>query len=164
VEPYLIEVPDEVLDDLRARLEHTRLPNQIEGIGWEQGTERDYLTGLLDHWRDRYDWRLTEARLNAHQQLVTEVDGQRIHVLHARSSNPEALPLLISHGWPGSVLEFLDVLEPLRDDFHVVTPSLPGFTFSGPTSERGWHPRRIAAAFAQVMADLGYCRAATGAR
>jgi microsomal epoxide hydrolase len=158
VEPFLIAVPDEVLDDLRARLGRTRLPNQIDGIGWEQGTDRDYLTGLLDHWRDGYDWRLTEARLNAHQQLVTEVDGQRIHVLHARSPNPGALPLLITHGWPGSVLEFLDVLEPLREDFHVVTPSLPGFTFSGPTSERGWHPRRIAAAFAGVMADLGYDR------
>jgi pimeloyl-ACP methyl ester carboxylesterase len=158
VEPFLIDVPDAVLDDLRARLQRTRLPNQIEGIGWEQGTERDYLVGLLDHWRDGYDWRRTEARLNEHQQLVTEVDGQRVHLLHLRSPNPDALPLLISHGWPGSVLEFLDVLEPLREDFHVVTPSLPGFTFSGPTSERGWHPRRIAAAFAEVMADLGYDR------
>jgi microsomal epoxide hydrolase len=158
VEPLLIQVPEEVLDDLRARLDRTRLPNQIDGIGWEQGTDREYLTGLLDHWRTRYDWRATEARLHAHEQLVTEVDGQRIHVLHARSSNPGALPLLITHGWPGSILEYLDVLGPLTEDFHVVAPSLPGFTFSGPTHEQGWHPRRVASAFAEVMVRLGYDR------
>ena len=154
----MIAVPDAVLDDLRRRLDQTRLPNQIAGIGWEQGTERGYLVELLDHWRTTYDWRATEARLNSFSQFVTEVDGQRIHLLHARSPDPDAVPLLLTHGWPGSIVEFLDVLGPLTQDFHVVTPSLPGFTFSGETSERGWHPRRIAEAFAEVMRRLGYER------
>lgn len=158
MEPYTVAVPDAVLDDLHERLDRTRLPNQIDGIGWEQGTERDYLVALLDHWRHRYDWRATEARLNAIPQFVTEFEGQRIHLLHAPSARPDAIPLLIVHGWPGSVLEILDALGPLRERFHVVAPSLPGFTFSGTTSERGWHPRRIAAAFAAVMGDLGYDR------
>jgi epoxide hydrolase len=158
LQPFTIAVPDAVLDDLRERLARTRLPNQIAGVGWEQGTERDFLVELLEHWRTGYDWRATEARLNSFPQIVTEVDGQRIHALHARSANPAAIPLLVTHGWPGSVTEFLDVLEPLREDFHVVTPSLPGFTFSGETSERGWHPRRIAAAFDTIMGELGYDR------
>lgn len=158
VEPTTVSVPESVLNDLRARLARRRLPNQIVGIGWEQGTDRDYLERLLSHWRDRYVWRETESRLNSYPQFVTAVDGQRIHVIHTRSDNPAAVPLLMTHGWPGSVLEFLDVLGPLSTDFHVVTPSLPGFTFSGETSERGWHPRRIAAAFAEVMDRLGYER------
>lgn len=153
-----MSVPDEVLDDLRTRLTRTRLPNQVDGVGWDQGTELGYLTALLEHWRDRYEWRATESRLNAIDQLVTEVDGQRIHLLHARCPDPGALALLISHGWPGSVTELLDVIGPLRHRFHVVAPSLPGFTFSGPTTATGWHPRRIAGAFAEVMARLGYDR------
>ena len=159
MEPFTVAVPDAVLDDLHARLDRTRLPNQVNGAGWEQGTDRDYLVELLDHWRHRYDWRATEARLNAVPQLVTDVDGQRIHLLHAPVGEPPTpLPLLLTHGWPGSVMEFLDVLGPLTEDFHVVAPSLPGFTFSGETSERGWHPRRIAGAFAELMAGLGYER------
>ncbi|MCD9624517.1 epoxide hydrolase family protein [Rhabdothermincola salaria] len=158
MQAFTVAVPDPVLDDLRARLARTRLPNQVEGVGWEQGTEREYLGSLLEHWQSRYDWRATEARLNAFPQLVTEVEGQRVHLVHTRSSNPEAVPLLLTHGWPGSVMEFLDVLDPLTEDFHVVAPSLPGFTFSGPTTRRGWHPRRIAAAFAQIMERLGYPR------
>ena len=158
MEPFAVSVPEAVLADLRERLDRSRLPNQIAGIGWEQGTELGYLGELLDHWRHRYDWRATEARLNAFPQAVTEVDGQRIHLVHARSPNPDALPLVLTHGWPGSVMEFLDVLDRLTDEFHVVAPSLPGFTFSGPTSERGWHPRRIAVAFAEVMDRLGYGR------
>lgn len=158
MEPFRVEVPDAVIDDLHERLDRTRLPNQLAGIGWEQGTERDYLVEVLDHWRHRYDWRATEARLNGYEQVVTEVDRQRIHLLHVRSPNADALPLVITHGWPGSVLELLDVLEPLRADFHVVAPSLPGFTFSGETIEPGWHPRRIAAAFAEVLDRLGYER------
>ncbi len=158
LEPFTVAVPDAVLEDLRERLSRSRLPNQITGIGWEQGTERDFLVQLLDFWRTGYDWRATEARVNAIPQLVTEAAGQRIHLLHARSENPDAIPLLVTHGWPGSVMEFLDVIGPLREDFHVVAPSLPGFTFSGETTERGWHPRRIAVAFADVMAALGYER------
>lgn len=158
MKPTAIDVPEHVLTDLRDRLDRTRLPNQVADIGWEQGTERGYLSGLLDYWRTGYDWRKTEARLNAIPQLITEVDGQRIHLLHARSQNPNAIPLLLSHGWPGSVLEFLDVIEPLTADFHVVAPSLPGFAFSGETSAKGWHPRHIASAFAEVMTRLGYER------
>lgn len=156
--PFTVTVDDAVLADLHERLARTRLPNQIAGIGWDQGTELGFLEELLAYWQDQYDWRATEARLNAYPQLMTTVDGQQIHVLHARSDNPQAVPLLLTHGWPGSVFEFLEVIEPLRQDFHVVACSLPGFTFSGPTSERGWHPRRVAAAFAQVMERLGYDR------
>ncbi len=158
MQPFTIAVPDDVLDDLRERLGRTRLPNQVAEVGWEQGTPRDYLVELLEHWRTGYDWRATEARLNATPQFVTTVDGQRIHLIHARSDNPNAIPLLMTHGWPGSVTEFLDVLGPLSAQFHVVAPSLPGFTFSGETSEPGWHPRRIAKAFAGVMNELGYER------
>ena len=158
LESFSVDVPEAVLEDLHGRLDRTRMPNQVEGIGWQQGTERDYLVELLDHWRHRYDWRSTEARLNAIPQLVTEVDGQRIHLLHARAERPDATALLLVHGWPGSVLEFLEVIGPLTEDFHVVAPSLPGFTFSGETTEPGWHPRRIAGAFAEVMDRLGYDR------
>jgi epoxide hydrolase len=158
VQPTSIAVPDAVLDDLRARIDRTRLPNQVAGIGWEQGTDREFLVALLDHWRTAYDWREAESRLNTWPQFVTEVDGQRVHLLHAPSANPRAIPLVITHGWPGSILEFLDVIEPLSTDFHVIAPSLPGFTFSGETNERGWHPRRIAAAWAEVLERLGYAR------
>jgi len=158
MEPFTVAVPDAVLDDLNARLDRTRVPAAVEGIGWDQGTDRDVLLDLIDHWRDGFDWRSVERRINTFPQLVTEVDGQRIHLLHVRSDDPDALPLVITHGWPSSVLEFLDVIEPLARDFHLVIPSLPGFTFSGPTSERGWHPRRVADAWATVMGRLGYER------
>ena len=157
-----------VVDDLRERLARTRLPNAIEGIGWGQGTERSYLADLLGYWRDGYDWRRCERELAAHDEHAIQVDGQRIHALVARSPNPDALPLMLVHGWPGSVVEFLDAVGPLTDPaahggdradaFHVVAPSLPGFGFSGPTHERGWHPRRIAAAFVDLMTDLGFDR------
>jgi pimeloyl-ACP methyl ester carboxylesterase len=158
MEPFTVEVEQAVLDDLHRRLDSARLPNQVDGVGWEQGTERDFLVELLDHWRHRYDWRATEERVNGYDQLVTDVDGQRIHLLHVRSPNDDALPLVITHGWPGSVMEFLDVLDPLRADFHLVVPSLPGFTFSGETQQTGWNPRRIAEAFAEVLTRLGYDR------
>jgi microsomal epoxide hydrolase len=168
IEPFRVDVPDDALDDLRARLAHTRLPNQVDGAGWDQGTELGYLQELLGYWRDEFDWRAQEARLNAFDQYVTDIEGQRIHFVHHRSPEPDALPLLISHGWPGSVVEFLDVIAPLTDPrahggdpadaFHVIAPSLPGFAFSGPTHERGWHPRRIAGAYVQLMAELGYDR------
>jgi len=168
VEPFAVDVPDEVLDDLHERLARTRVPNQVDGAGWSQGTELGYLQDLLAYWRDEFDWRAQEARLNAFDQYRTEIEGQRIHFVHQRSPEPDALPLLISHGWPGSVVEFLDVIGPLTDPgayggdpadaFHVIAPSLPGFAFSGPTHEPGWHPRRIAGAYVRLMADLGYDR------
>jgi microsomal epoxide hydrolase len=165
---FRVEVPDAALDDLRNRLERTRFPGQIPGAGWDYGTDLDYLRDLVGYWRDGYDWRSTEARLNQLDHHTTEIDGQTIHFLHAPSPVADALPLVLTHGWPGSIVEFLDVIEPLRDPgrhggdpadaFHVVCPSLPGYAFSGPTHERGWHTGRIAAAWAQLMARLGYRR------
>ncbi len=158
LEPFRIEVPDATLEDLRARLARTRLPNQIEGIGWAQGTERDYLRDLLDHWRGAYDWRRVEAELGGYDNVRVVVDGQPLHALHARSRSPDAVPLLLVHGWPGSVVEFLDALPALTETFHVIVPSLPGYGFSGPTTERGWHPRRIAGACVELLHALGYDR------
>jgi pimeloyl-ACP methyl ester carboxylesterase len=158
LEPFQVEVPAATLDDLSRRLELARWPNQIAGIGWEQGTELEFLTGLVDAWRHDYDWRRVEAELNGYEQVRAVVDGQPIHAIHARSASPDALALLLVHGWPGSVVEFLDALPALTETFHVVAPSLPGYGFSGPTSQPGWHPRRIAAALIEVMAALGYDR------
>jgi len=168
IEPFRVAVPDEDLADLRRRLEATRFPDQIPGTGWELGTELAYAKELVAYWRDEFDWRAAEARLNAFEQFRTTIDGQRIHFIHARSPHPGAHPLLISHGWPGSVAEFLKVIGPLvdpeshggsaADAFHVVVPSLPGFGFSDPTRERGWTSGRIADAFAVLMSRLGYTR------
>jgi microsomal epoxide hydrolase len=159
IEPFRAEVPDDVLADLRLRLRMTRWPDQIEGTGWDYGTDLAYLMDLCDYWRDKFDWRAAESRLNAWPNATTEVDGQRIHFIHARADAAGALPLLVLHGWPGSVVELLPIIEPLRQSpFHVVAASLPGFGFSGPTRTRGWHPRRIAAAMAELMTRLGYDR------
>jgi microsomal epoxide hydrolase len=168
VERFRIHVPDAQIDDLRRRLAATRWPDQIEGAGWDYGSELGYVRELCEHWRSKYDWRSAEALLNRFEHLRTTIDGQSIHFLHAPSRHANALPLLISHGWPGSVVEFLDVIEPLRDPeahggraedaFHVVCPSLPGYGFSEPTRTRGWDPVRIADAFAEGMQRLGYAR------
>ena len=168
IEPFTIHVEDAVLDDLDARLARTRFPDQIVGTGWEYGTPVDYLRELVQYWRDGYDWRAQEARLNRLEHFRTEIDGQSIHFVHARSPNPAALPLLITHGWPGSVVEFLDVIGPLADPvahggqagdaFHVIAPSLPGYGFSEPTRTVGWDVRRVAHAFSELMARLGYER------
>ncbi len=167
-EPFRVEVPDAVLDDLHDRLRRTRYPNAVRGSGWEPGTDLSYLESLVAYWIDGFDWRAQEERINAFDQHTTTIDGQRIHLMHVRSPEPNAVPLLMVHGWPGSVIEFLDVLGPLTnpsahggdpaDAFHIIAPSLPGYTFSGPTHETGWHPRRIADAFVEIMAGLGYDR------
>jgi pimeloyl-ACP methyl ester carboxylesterase len=168
VEPFRIHVDDAVLDDLRERLARTRFPDQIEGSGWEYGIPTDYVRELVGYWRDEYDWRAQEARLNELPHFRTDIDGQSIHFVHARSDHPDALPLLLVHGWPGSVVEFLDVIPRLTapeahggdaaDAFHVVAPSLPGYGFSDPTSTRGWDVTRITRSFVQLMARLGYTR------
>jgi microsomal epoxide hydrolase len=166
--PFTVAVTEAELDDLHERLARTRLPQQIPDAGWDYGTELGYLSELLAYWRDEYDWRRAEARLNAIDQYLTEIDGARVHFIHAPSPEPDALPLVVTHGWPGSVVEFLDVIGPLSDPrahggdpsdaFHVVCPSIPGYAFSGPTRDRGWDPKRIATAWAALMAGLGYDR------
>ena len=158
IAPFEVQVDDSVLEDLRRRLTATRFPDQIEGTGWEYGIPIDYLRELVAYWRDTYDWRAEEARLNELDHFRTEVDGQSVHFIHARSGHEDALPLLITHGWPGSVVEFLDVIPLLTQEFHVVVPSLPGYGFSEPTRTRGWDVWRIAAAFSELMSRLGYSR------
>jgi len=158
IHPFEIRVDDSVLDDLRSRLARTRLPDQIEGTGWEYGMPIDELRELVTYWRDEYDWRAQEARLNELEHFRTQIDGQSIHFVHARSPNSDALPLLLTHGWPGSIVEFLDVIPRLTDEFHVVVPSLPGYGFSEPTRTRGWDTWRIARAFVELMDRLGYER------
>ena len=115
LEPFVVDVPEDVLTDLSGRLRRTRFPNEIPGIGWQQGMALDYLREIVRYWLDGYDWRVHEARLNRYQQFITTVEGQRIHFLHIRSPHPTAIPLFLTHGWPGSVVEFLDVIDPLAD-------------------------------------------------
>jgi epoxide hydrolase len=168
IQPFEIHVDDAVLADLRARLAHARIADQIEGTGWEYGIPLDYLTDLVGYWRDTYDWRTQEARLNELDHFRTEIDGQSIHFVHQRSSVPDAFPLLLTHGWPGSFVEFVDAIPRLvdpvahggsaADAFHVVAPSLPGYGFSEVTRTRGWDITRIARAVAELMDRLGYGR------
>ncbi|MEX2256811.1 MAG: epoxide hydrolase family protein [Acidimicrobiia bacterium] len=168
IERFEIHVDDAVLDDLRSRLAQTRFPDQIEGTGWEYGIPTDYLRELVTYWRDDYDWRAQEARLNELEHFRTRIDGQSIHFVHARSPHADALPLLLTHGWPGSIVEFLDVIPRLTDPeahggeaadaFHVVAPSLPGYGFSEPTRTPGWDPWRIARAFVALLDRLRYSR------
>jgi pimeloyl-ACP methyl ester carboxylesterase len=168
IEPFEIHVDDEVLADLQRRLAQSRIPDQIEGTGWEYGIPLDYLSDLVGYWRDAYDWRKQEARLNELDHFRTEIDGQSIHFVHQRSPDPDAFPLLLTHGWPGSFVEFVDAIPRLVDPgahggsavdaFHVVVPSLPGYGFSEVTRTRGWDITRIARAFAELMDRLGYAR------
>jgi pimeloyl-ACP methyl ester carboxylesterase len=164
VERFQIDVPEADLLDLRDRLVRTRWPNEAMAEPWAQGTPLGYLQELVEYWIERYDWRAAETRLNTYEHFLTEIDGQRIHYMHLPSRHPGALPLVLSHGWPGSIVEFLDVLGPLTDPadpadaFTLVVPSLPGYGFSGPTTAPGWNPRRIADAFGTLMDELGYER------
>ncbi|CAB4893263.1 unannotated protein [freshwater metagenome] len=168
ITPFTIAVPQAEIDDLQTRLSHARLPEPLPGDGWDTGVPIAYLRELVDHWRSAFDWRTQEEAINAHSQFTTEIDGQRIHLLHVRSKHESALPLLLTHGWPGSFVEFLDLVGPLTDPeahggdaadaFHVVIPSLPGFAFSSPVVEPGWTTQRIAGAWVQLMDRLGYER------
>jgi epoxide hydrolase len=158
IRPYRIAVPDDVLTDLRERLARTRWPERECVDDWSQGIPLDYTRELAAYWADEYDWRAREAALNRFDQFVTEIDGLDIHFIHQRSANPDALPLIITHGWPGSVVEFHKVIEPLTEDFHVVCPSLPGYGFSGKPSRTGWTVEKIAEAWATLMGRLGYDR------
>ncbi|MGV9363312.1 epoxide hydrolase family protein [Amycolatopsis sp. NPDC003731] len=158
IRPFTIDVPQAELDDLRDRLARTRWGADLPGVGWSRGVPVSYLKELAGYWRDGYDWRAHERKLNAFPQFVTEIDGQDIHFMHVRSAAPDALPLLLIHGWPGSVVEFLNVIGPLSETFHLVIPSIPGTAFSGPTREAGWDTGRITRAFAELMDRLGYDR------
>ncbi|PBC47036.1 hypothetical protein CJ179_25445 [Rhodococcus sp. ACS1] len=168
IRPFRIDIAQAQLDDLAARLARTRFGTPLPGDDWKTGVPTSYLVELVAYWRDEFDWRAQEKSLNTFPQFVTEIDGQNIHFLHVRSPEPDALPLVLTHGWPGSFVEFLDVIGPLTDPvahggnpadaFHVVVPSLPGFGFSGPVRESGWNIHRIAGAWAELMSRLGYDR------
>jgi epoxide hydrolase len=168
IRPFRIDIPQADLDDLRERLHRTRWPDELPGVGWTRGVPLGYLKELAAYWADGYDWRKQEARLNEFPQFVTTIDGQNIHFLHIRSPEADALPLLLTHGWPGSIVEFLQVIGPFTDPaahggdpadaFHLVIPSLPGHGFSGPTHQAGWTTDRVAKAWAELMARLGYQR------
>jgi pimeloyl-ACP methyl ester carboxylesterase len=168
VRPFRIDIPQAELDDLADRLTRTRWPDELGGVGWDYGVPSSYVRQLADRWRTSYDWRAWENRLNGYPQFTTTIDGQNIHFLHVRSSEDGAFPLILTHGWPGSVVEYLDVIGPLTDPaahggdpadaFDLVIPSLPGFGFSGPTHETGWNRYRTAAAWASLMDRLGHAR------
>ena len=168
IKAFRIDIPQSDLDDLAERLRNTRFPAPLHGDDWDTGVPVGYLRGLVEHWQHRYDWRIAEAGLNEHPQFTTDIDGQNVHFLHVRSPEPDALALVLTHGWPGSFVEFLDVIGPLTDPrshggdpadaFHLVISTLPGFGFSGPVSGAGWDTTGIATAWAELMRRLGYHR------
>ncbi|MBI3402081.1 MAG: alpha/beta fold hydrolase [Acidobacteria bacterium] len=168
IRPFTIHVPDGVLADLKARLARPRFPDPLQGDGWTYGADIGYLKQLVAYWRDRFDWRAQERALNRFEQFTTNIDGLNIHFIHRRSKQPRAFPLLITHGWPGSFVEFTKIIDPLTDPvahggraedaFDVVIPSIPGFAFSDKPREPGYDPARIAQVEAKLMARLGYQR------
>jgi pimeloyl-ACP methyl ester carboxylesterase len=165
IRPFKVHIPNSVLADLRHRLSETRWPDQLPGTTWEYGADIGKVRELANYWEKDYDWRAQEAQLNQFHQFTTEIDGQTIYFIHERSPRTDAIPLMLIHGWPGSILEFLALIDPLthpKDNntpaFDVVVPSLPGFGFSGPTTSRGWNPVRMAKALIVLMDRLGYTR------
>jgi pimeloyl-ACP methyl ester carboxylesterase len=179
IRPFRIDIPQDDIDDLRDRLARTRWANELaydeitDGIrrgpvppGWEYGVPLSYVRPLVEHWRDDFDWRAQEATLNKHPQFTTDIDGQRVHFLHVRSPEPNAQPLILTHGWPNTFVEYVGLIGPLTDPrshggdpadaFDVVIPSIPGIGFSGPTTSAGWGPDRVAHAWAELMRRLGY--------
>jgi pimeloyl-ACP methyl ester carboxylesterase len=165
IRPFKVHVPDQVLMDMRRRLAETKWPDQLPGTTWEYGADIDKVRELADYWQNKYDWRSQEAKINRFDQFTTEIDGQQIYFIHQRSPRPDAIPLMLIHGWPGSIVEFLALIDPLtqpKNDntpaFDVIVPSLPGFGFSGPTRTRGWDPQRMAKALVVLMDRLGYSR------
>ncbi|WP_106581185.1 epoxide hydrolase family protein [Murinocardiopsis flavida] len=168
ITPFSIDVAESDLADLARRLDAARWPDELPSAGWDYGVASDYLAALAEYWRTGYDWRAHERRLNAFPQFTTEIDGQTVHFVHARSPQPGATPLLLTHGWPSTPADLAGLIGPLTDPaghgaagapaFDVVVPSLPGFAFSGPTRERGWGIERTARAWAELMRRLGYGR------
>lgn len=165
---FRINIPQSQLDDLNRRIAATRWPDEMPGAGWSRGAPLDYVKDLATYWRTSYDWRAAEAEINQYPQFITEAGGTKVHFLHVRSVVPDAMPMIITHGWPGSFVEFLDVIGPLTnpaahggdpaDAFHLVIPSLPGYAFSGPTGQPGWDTGKVAQAWADLMRQLGYSR------
>ena len=168
IRPFTVSIPDAEIDDLKLRLARTRWPDPETVGDWSQGVRVENLRNLVAHWERDYDWRRFEAQLNRFPQFRTEIDGLDIHFIHVRSANPGALPLILTHGWPGSIVEFLKLIGPLTDpvayggdaadSFDVVIPSLPGFGFSQKPTETGWTVARIAGAWVELMKRLGYPR------
>ena len=166
IRPFTAAIPGSELEDLKLRLARTRWPDRETVLDWSQGVRLENAKSLIAYWEHDYNWRRFESELNSYPQFLTEIDGLDIHFIHVRSSNPGALPLLLTHGWPGSIVEFLKLIGPLtdpvafggnaEDSFDVVIPSLPGFGFSGKPTERGWNVPRIATAWAELMKRLGY--------
>ena len=159
--PFRIQVPDAVLRDLKSRLERARFADEFPDAGWDYGTNLNYIQSLMTYWRDRYDWRAQERRLNRFSQFKTNIGGLDIHFIHQKSNDPGALPLLLLNGWPSSPVEYDKVIEPLTKGpiaFHVVVPSMPGYGFSDKPRERGYNPERMAQIWATLMARLGYSR------
>jgi epoxide hydrolase len=171
IHPFRLDIPEADIDGLHHRLDETRWPQPLPGDGWDTGVPMAWLHELADYWRRGYDWRAAEREINKVPQFTTVIDGQLIYFLHIRSPESDALPLILTHGWPGSVVEFLDVIGALtdpgahgadrRDAFDVVIPALPGFGFSSPISESGWTTTRVAAAWDELMSRLGYGRYGT---
>jgi pimeloyl-ACP methyl ester carboxylesterase len=168
IRPFRIAIPQDDVNDLRARLALTRWPDALPSTGWERGVPLHYLQDLAAYWHGGFDWRAQEALLNALPQFETDIDGQRIHFVHVRSRNADALPLVLLHGWPGSFVEFVRMMRPLADPgahggdpadaFHIIVPSIPGFGFSMPVRETGWTTGRAGRAFVTLMDRLGYER------
>jgi epoxide hydrolase len=166
INPFHIAIPDTELKELQARLHNTRWPSEVQGVGWTRGVPLDYLKKIAHYWETKYDWRKAETRLNTFPQFTTTIDGQLIHFIHVTSPEPDATPLLLNHGYPGSIVEMLEIIEPLTnpiafggdasDAFQVVVPSIPGLGFSNPVPEPGWETSRIAKAYAELMERLGY--------
>ncbi|WSA74347.1 epoxide hydrolase [Streptomyces sp. NBC_01799] len=168
IRPFTFEFPEADLKDLRARIEATRWPEKETVVDQSQGTQLATVQKLARYWAKEYDWRKVEAKLNSYPQFITEIDGLDIHFIHVRSKHENAMPVIVTHGWPGSVVEQLKIIEPLTnptahggsasDAFHVVIPSMPGYGFSGKPTEKGWSPERIARAWGELMKRLGYTK------
>jgi epoxide hydrolase len=168
IRPFRIDVSDAELEDLRDRLARTRWPDELPGVGWSYGVALDFVKEMTELWRTSFDWRKQEAVLNEFPQFTTAIDGTNVHFLHVRSPEANAMPLILTHGWPGSIAEFLDLIGPLTDPashggdaadaFDLVIPSIPGYGFSGPTNETGWDSARVAKAWGALMKRLGHER------
>ncbi|MFB7286752.1 epoxide hydrolase family protein [Actinacidiphila glaucinigra] len=168
IRPFTVQFSEAELADLRQRIEATRFPERETVEDQSQGTQLDTVRKLAEYWAKEYDWRKVEAKLNSYPQFITEIDGLDIHFIHVRSKHADALPVIVTHGWPGSIVEQLKIIEPLTnptahggdasDAFHVVIPSMPGYGFSGKPTAKGWDPKRIARAWGELMKRLGYTK------